>query len=230
MGRVKLRSPVWFIVAFIALFFIVSPLLMPHSPILDLEGTECAATPVKQKPRQKSTVNPRAVFKDDSVTCPRATFPGETTNNGWPTFRQALERYSKFHKEKLKQLKESETPPEDVRTLTWACSQSLCSGLGDQLYRIQYFFLLAMMSDRIYSLFTGTRLWSAAPSIYCPMRLTGATLTRTRECARIVMECFPGATVSSPRSVETHSGDLDGQRVNLLVLATLYLVRSNTSQ
>ena len=70
----------------------------------------------------------------------------------WKTFLKALEDYKVFHKAKLEELKASKDGG-TVRTLTWACSQSKCSGLGDQLFRIQYFLLLAMMSDRLFTIY-----------------------------------------------------------------------------
>lgn len=69
----------------------------------------------------------------------------------WKMFLHALQKYEKFHQNKLKQLKSSPRKG-DVRTLTWACSQKKCSGLGDQLFRIQYFFLLAMISNRLFTI------------------------------------------------------------------------------
>lgn len=70
----------------------------------------------------------------------------------WKIFSNALERYKIFHREKLERLKSS---PDGgaVKTLTWACSQAKCSGLGDQLFRLQYFLLLAMMSDRVFTIY-----------------------------------------------------------------------------
>ena len=70
----------------------------------------------------------------------------------WKTFQKALADYKVFHKAKLEELKASKHGG-TVRTLTWACSQSKCSGLGDQLFRIQYFLLLAMMSDRLFTIY-----------------------------------------------------------------------------
>ena len=153
MWKVKKRAPVWLGVIFVLLFFLVSPLLMPHSPVLDLDGNQCATISDKKTKKDKTTVtNPRKVFGDEFVQCPDTKFPTEDTNEGWPTFREALKRYSEFHREKLKQLKESPLG-EGVRTLTWACSQAKCSGLGDQLFRIEYFLLLAIMSDRLFTVY-----------------------------------------------------------------------------
>ena len=73
-------------------------------------------------------------------------------NKDWTTFVQALEKYRVFHRRKLQQMKESSDSDVNVRTLTWACSKETCSGIGDQLLRIQYFFLLAMMSDRMFTI------------------------------------------------------------------------------
>ncbi len=70
----------------------------------------------------------------------------------WHSFQKALADYKVFHKSKLMEMKNSKGGG-DVKTLTWACSQSKCSGLGDQLFRIQYFLLLAMMSDRLFTVY-----------------------------------------------------------------------------
>ena len=144
MYRVSKRVSIWVVLTFLLLFFLVSALLMPHSPILDLGGTQCASS------RKDKTSKPRDAFGNDFAVCPDVKFPSEGTNKGWPIFRKALERYAKFHKTKLKQLKQSFLG-EGVKTLTWTCSQAKCSGLGDQLFRIQYFLLLAMMSDRLFT-------------------------------------------------------------------------------
>ena len=68
----------------------------------------------------------------------------------WKIFLTALKKYKTFHNNKLKELKSGKGGK--VRTLTWACSQALCSGLGDQLFRIQYFFLIAVMSNRVFTI------------------------------------------------------------------------------
>lgn len=152
MWRVSKRFPLCAAIFFVILFFLVSPLLMPHSPILDRgeEDSQCASNPHKEKRTRDR--NPRDVFRGEFASCPLVRFQEENSNNGWPTFREALDRYSKLHREKLKDLKNSSLSG-GVRTLTWACSQSKCSGLGDQLFRIQYFFLLAMMSDRLFTIY-----------------------------------------------------------------------------
>lgn len=79
----------------------------------------------------------------------------------WKTFQKALADYKVFHKAKLAELKSSSDGGE-VRTLTWACSQSRCSGLGDQLFRIQYFLLLAMMSNRLFTVYWDEKLKKSA--------------------------------------------------------------------
>ena len=159
MRRVIKRVPLCAAILFVVLYFLVSPLLMPHSPILDLGGHEDQCDSDKEKGTRNS--NPRDVFGREFVSCPLVRFQEENSNNGWPTFREALERYSKFHREKLKYLKNSSLS-RGVRTLTWACSQSKCSGLGDQLFRIQYFFLLAMMSDRLFTVYWDEALQRSA--------------------------------------------------------------------
>jgi len=88
--------------------------------------------------------------------------PREDSSHGWQTFKQALEHYKHFHHQQLSILKNifllhSGNPQGDhltnetVRTLTWACEAPIkCSGLGDQFFRIQLVFLLAMMTKRIF--------------------------------------------------------------------------------
>ena len=92
--------------------------------------TKSTAKPVSQEPIH----NP---FKD---------------SKDWTRFVQALEKYRTFHRRKLQQMKESSDSDVNVRTLTWACSRDKCTGVGDQLIRIQYFLLLAMMSDRMFTI------------------------------------------------------------------------------
>ena len=73
-----------------------------------------------------------------------------TYEQAWVIFRDSLNRYKGLHKRGIKALRSSE--PNNVKTLTWACSRTTCnSGIGDQLLKIQFFFLLAVMSDRIFT-------------------------------------------------------------------------------
>ena len=84
----------------------------------------------------------------------------ESSRKGWKTFKQALENYKYFHHQQLSVLKNQSllhsTNPHhlfnnSVRTLTWACETPIkCSGLGDQFYRIQLVFLLAIMTERVF--------------------------------------------------------------------------------
>lgn len=80
--------------------------------------------------------------------------------DGWKQLYLALRRYRVFHREQLSCL-ENKTKnaygndtllcKNDVRTLTWACSEAqLCGGIGDQLARIQMSFLLAMATNRVF--------------------------------------------------------------------------------
>ena len=89
---------------------------------------------------------------NDLVTFSRTKENPFEENKDWKTFTKVLEEYKVFHRMKLQQLKSS---PNDktVKTLTWACSHELCSGIGDQLMRTQYFLLLAMMSDRLFTIY-----------------------------------------------------------------------------
>ena len=67
----------------------------------------------------------------------------------WNLFHENLAKYKEFHKKKLSEINSSRDGG-SVRTLTWSCSQAICGGMGDQLLRIQFFLLLAMMSDRLF--------------------------------------------------------------------------------
>ena len=79
----------------------------------------------------------------------------------WKTFEKELERYKVFHKQQMALLRNMSLDPETwrghpdarrVRTLTWACSEGHCSGLGDEMLRIQIWLLLAMAADRVFVL------------------------------------------------------------------------------
>ena len=80
------------------------------------------------------------------------------------TFISVLENYKHFHRTQLQKLKNMsaqldatgtrDLAVEEVRTLTWSCDHpGTCSGVGDQLYRIQFAFLLAVVSDRVFTIY-----------------------------------------------------------------------------
>ena len=146
----------WFSLTFVAAFVVLSRLLLAHSPILDLGNKQsCNAAETTRKARSQSGISfTLRKGEGDSVSCPDPYLLSQIrtgTSESWSTFRKALERYKIFHKQKLKKLNESSNDKTKVRTLTWACSQSKCSGMGDQLFRIQFFLLLAIMSDRVFT-------------------------------------------------------------------------------
>ena len=145
----------WLSLAFIASFVVLSRLLLAHSPILDI-GDKHSCEDANRKVRSQNTINFMKIGNGESVQCPDpylfSAKIGAQTSESWSIFRKALISYKTFHKKKLKELKKS-TSGEKVRTLTWACTQSKCSGMGDQLYRIQFFVLLAMMSDRVFTVY-----------------------------------------------------------------------------
>ena len=66
---------------------------------------------------------------------------------GWAAFRRALDTYKAYHAAQLTSLRQHGGA--GVRTLTWACGDGQCSGLGDQLLRLQFFLLMALASDRL---------------------------------------------------------------------------------
>ena len=84
----------------------------------------------------------------------------EGSRKGCKTFKLALENYKYFHHQQISVLKNqsllhSSNPHHlinnSVRTLMWACETPIkCSGLGDQFYRIQLVFLLAIMTERVF--------------------------------------------------------------------------------
>ena len=129
-------------------FVLLSRLLLAHSPILDIGSAEqkChGGKLVATRPAVRSTRH----YIGGGVSCPDPYLLSETTTpaESWSRFRAALKTYKTFHKKKLQQLKNGGK----VRTLTWACSQAKCSGLGDQLFRIQFFLVLAVMSERVFT-------------------------------------------------------------------------------
>ena len=151
-----------------ALFFI-SPLLLSKAPILQIttarDTRECgdvdsSSSDSDSEPSALPPLDLRDGYEpgtstDDTVLCPNPDLVSDVvseSSESWRTFTKALREYKTFHEERLRQLK-AEDPPTTVRTLTWACSQSKCTGLGDQLLRLQFFFLLAMMSDRVFTVY-----------------------------------------------------------------------------
>lgn len=150
--------------------FLISHLLLSQAPILDItdarRGGQCENEHGSDG-EHKPSIQPQLRSSDsdhriniDTVSCPNAGIVSGVTlesydatgSESWVTFAKALREYKKFHEEKLNQLKVGGLPT-SVRTLTWACSQSKCTGLGDQLLRLQFFFLLAVMSDRVFTVY-----------------------------------------------------------------------------
>ena len=89
--------------------------------------------------------------------------PYEETNRS-KTLISVLENYKHFHRTQLQKLRNMsaqhdtngtrDLAVEKVRTLTWSCDHpGTCSGVGDQLYRIQFAFLLAVVSDRVFTIY-----------------------------------------------------------------------------
>ena len=174
----------------LVVLFIVS-LLYQFSPALHLDGreTECGTEILKSK----SDVT--AEEWDESVPCPNMENPYHDAK-GWKVFISALKRYKKFHKEKIERLKSAQRN-ESVRTLTWACSQTRCSGLGDQLLRLQFFFLLAMMSDRVFTIYWDEGLQKSTKYLrhneidwsFFDKNLGMCTDEKTTGCSRTTYDC-----------------------------------------
>lgn len=127
------------LVAIPFVFFLASPVLLQKSPIFKTTAdAKCYATP-----------------KSNDLDNQYESWPTAPNNHssepGWVKFKAALGAYSRFHKRGIERLRTD--PGSDVRTLTWACSQNSCAGLGDQLLRLQLFFLLAIISDRVFTIY-----------------------------------------------------------------------------
>ena len=71
---------------------------------------------------------------------------------GWQKLTAALEQYKHFHRQQLQILRRGDSPAAHIRTLTFSCHEGYCSGMGDQLHRIEFVFLLAVMSDRVFTI------------------------------------------------------------------------------
>ena len=136
----------WLSLGFVAAFVLLARILLAHSPILDFGDEESC------KDADRKDHSPRNEHYADSVLCPDPYLISAGSSESWSTFRAALDKYKSFHKRKLMELKRSPSKVK-VRTLTWACSQSKCSGMGDQLFRMQFFLLLAIMSDRLFTVY-----------------------------------------------------------------------------
>ena len=153
---------IFFTICLIVGLFLVSPLLLSRAPILEItdapreEADDCAAENAAQDPAQinaEENINTEQFNSNSAVSCPNPGLVSDVisdTTEDWATFSKKLKSYKAFHAKKLQQLKNGDG---SVKTLTWACSQSKCTGLGDQLLRMQFFFLLAMMSDRIFTVY-----------------------------------------------------------------------------
>ena len=182
----KAQCTLRLLTALLALFIIF--FLELYTPILYQE-TDCGTEILK--PKTEDT----AEDWDESVTCPNTENPYRSTK-GWATFTSALKRYKQFHKEKLERLKSAQRN-ESVRTLTWACSQTRCSGLGDQLLRLQFFFLLAMMSDRVFTIYWDEGLQKSTKYLrhneidwsFFDENLGMCTDEKTDNCSQTIYDC-----------------------------------------
>lgn len=144
--------------------FLVSPLLLSRAPILEItdapsgeEAGDCTENYPAQDHAQNNddeeNISTEQFNSNGAISCPNPGLVSDVisdANKDWVTFSRKLKAYKAFHAKKLQQLKNGD---DSVKTLTWACSQSRCTGLGDQLLRMQFFFLLAMMSDRIFTVY-----------------------------------------------------------------------------
>ena len=129
------------------LFFLLSPVLLQRSPIFKTTAdTKCDVTADVPKVNE---------LDSQFVSWPTAA-KNQSTAPAWKKFTTALQRYSRLHKNGLEKLRTGSGS--DVRTLTWACSQNSCAGLGDQFLRLQLFLLLAMVSNRVFTIYWDANL------------------------------------------------------------------------
>ena len=113
----------------------------------------------------RARVKPEAatIAKPDKYTaCKKVDHSALENSEGWKNFTSALELYRQFHGKQMKLLREISAQLDDnggsdiakIRTLTWSCDKTAtCSGLGDQFYRIEFVLLLAIMSDRVFTIY-----------------------------------------------------------------------------
>ena len=72
---------------------------------------------------------------------------------GWKSLTSGLEEYRRFHKHQLAMSEGGSSTHRNIRTLTWYCNDmSMCSGLADQLYRIEFAFILALIFKRVFTI------------------------------------------------------------------------------
>ena len=74
---------------------------------------------------------------------------------GWEKIHRALEGYAMFHNRQVERLKacmykQDVSSCRSIKTLTWSCADFReCSGVGDQLYQIQFALVLAVIYNRV---------------------------------------------------------------------------------
>ena len=85
-------------------------------------------------------------LKSRSLSSQYVYTPRQTEQQAWAAFNSSLEQYKGIHRRGVENMYDSG----HVRTLTWTCSLKKCSGIGDQLFRIEFAFLMAVMSDRVF--------------------------------------------------------------------------------
>jgi len=98
------------------------------------------------------------VLQDHKIDASELKVCSETVKNpyngseGWQKFTVALDQYKHFHQQQLQILRRGDTGAAHIRTLTFSCHEEYCSGMGDQLHRIEFVFLLAVMSNRLFTI------------------------------------------------------------------------------
>lgn len=77
--------------------------------------------------------------------------PQLSEREAWATFDASMKSYKTLHRQGLDDLNKQRR----VRTLTVLCADQMCGGYGDQMYRVHFFFLMALMSNRVFTIYWG---------------------------------------------------------------------------
>ncbi len=91
-------------------------------------------------------------FRETPAACPGLDLANASDRSAkLSLFRKKLKEYARFHRQQQVTLAKSQHSTLKAPTFTWSCpNSSICHGMGDQLYRIQLSFLLAMVSGRAF--------------------------------------------------------------------------------
>ena len=172
---------------FLALCVIVLVATLYSSDDSPVEQSSCSSASQHAKHSSVSSRPARKVKDPNVVNFAKLEDNPYKKGKEWRKFFKALEHYKRFHQKKLQQLKYS-PDGKGVRTLTWACSQERCSGIGDQMFRLEYFFLLAMMSDRLFTIYWDEKLQETSQHLI-PNEIDWAYFNRSKGMCDDMQQC-----------------------------------------